>query len=106
VAVGVLRSWMTRPWDAARVGRALAWMGTAALAAWAIISLRWRLAGWRRGRRIDPVRREAGRWLTRLSGPPPVIAELQRLRFGPAPSWPRPSEVFRRARQARASYRR
>ncbi len=40
------------------------------------------------------------------TGRPPFVADLQRLRYGPAPTWPRPSEVFRRARKAGPSSRR
>jgi hypothetical protein len=98
-----IRQWIARPWDAARVA------GTAASAAgvvatgWILYSLGWRLAAMGRGRRVDPVRREAGRWLRRVEGPPALVADLQRLRFGPVPTWPRPADVFRAARRARAS---
>lgn len=104
-----LESWWRAPWDVRRVG------GLLALAVGALLLARWwrrlrvRLLQhpfWRpRGRRDDPVRREAGRWLQRLAGSPPapdalpVCAELQRLRFGHRATWPDPADVFRRARQ-------
>ena len=105
-----LRRWLDRPWAAWRV---LRWLGGAIAAASAGM-LWWRRgrAWWwrvRGGRRegMDPVRREAGRWLRKLgasgrsqveSGA--VMAELQRLRYGPRSTWPKPPPVFRRARRA------
>ena len=105
VAAGA-RLWLLGPWDFARILRMAAISAAVAAAGWGFIAGRWRLAGLGRGRRMDPVRREAGRWLVRLDGPPALVAELQRLRFGPAPTWPRPSEVFRRARRAPSSWKR
>jgi protein-glutamine gamma-glutamyltransferase len=101
-----IKSWFLGRWDAPRY--ALTAAAAAALAGgfWVIATGRWRLAAMSRGRRVDPVRREAGRWLVRVKGPPPLVADLQRLRYGPAPTWPRPSEVFRRARRAASSSRR
>jgi hypothetical protein len=100
------REWVRGPWDRAR----LAGLCGAALAAfaayWMLVAGRWRLKFMRRGRGLDPVRREAGRWLARVERPEALVSDLQRLRFGPAPTWPRPSEVFRRARRAAASSRR
>jgi hypothetical protein len=60
------------------------------------------------------VRREAGHWLHLLSGyrardaeSQAACAELQRIRFGPRPTWTPPDKAFRRARQAlRATHRR
>jgi transglutaminase-like putative cysteine protease len=101
VASGV-RQWAARPWDAARAARAAAAAAALAAAAWLVHSFGWRLAAMGRGRRADPVRREAGRWLVRIAGPPALVADLQRLRYGPVPSWPRPAEVFRTARRAGA----
>ncbi|HEY5078829.1 MAG TPA: hypothetical protein VII43_03235, partial [Opitutaceae bacterium] len=74
--------------------------------AWIVRVGGWRLAGMGRRRKVDPVRREAGRWLVRLDGPADLVADLQRLRYGAAPTWPRPSEVFQRARRAGPSSRR
>jgi hypothetical protein len=101
-----IKRWFSAPWDAARIAGLLAAAALAAALAWVVKVGGWRLAGMGRGRKVDPVRREAGRWLVRLEGPPALVADLQRLRYGAAPTWPRPTEVFRRARQAGASSRR
>ena len=71
--------------------------------------VRWQ--AWRRPHEFDPVRRTAGRWLTRLrertenrgrrTEDGEVVHELQRLRYGRRETWPEPRGVFRRARQAR-----
>jgi hypothetical protein len=105
VATGI-RRWIARPWDAARVVRTMAGAAGVAAAAWVLNLGFWRLAALGRGRRVDPVRREAGRWLRRVAGPPKLVADLQRLRYGPVPSWPRPAEVFRTARRASSARRR
>lgn len=115
-----LKEWLARPWDAARLGRALGWSIVTAGAGW----LLWRLTGhgwqrwrqWRRPAEYDPVRRAAGRWLARLHQPAEdrgrrtedgeVVHELQRLRYGRRETWPEPQAVFRRARQARRTARR
>jgi hypothetical protein len=56
---------------------------------------------------VDPVRREAGRWLRKMGRRDQwpveggaVLAELQRLRYGPRSTWSQPQLVFRRARRA------
>jgi transglutaminase-like putative cysteine protease len=112
------RAWLTAPWDARRLGTIFVPVAAGALLAWWWREFgrdHWR--GWRRGRgprRDDPVRREAGRWLHRLSGYTArdaewqsAVAELQRVRFGARPTWPPPEKVFRRARLAvRAARRR
>lgn len=101
-----VRGWGGSPWT---VGRMLGWsaaMAAVLAAGWLLRRFRFGWLAWpRRHGRSDPVRREAGRWLRRLAGSDgpgaaPVIAELQRLRFGHRDSWPRPDEVFRRARRA------
>jgi hypothetical protein len=97
-----IRHWLARPWDAARVARTAAGGAGVAAAAWILREVAWRLAAMGRGRRVDPVRREAGRWLVRVAGPPALVADLQRLRFGPVPTWPRPAEVFSAARKSGA----
>jgi hypothetical protein len=64
--------------------------------------------------RDDPVRREAGRWLHKLTVNGTVKPEasetllaLQRLRFGARVSWPeQPQRIFRRARRALREARR
>lgn len=105
---GLVRSakaYLVSPWNVARSIRAAAVLAAAVLLAWAGLggyrAFRLRGAG-----AVDPVRREAGLWLRRLEGPPELVADLQRLRFGAAPTWPAPTEVFRRARRERASSRR
>jgi len=112
-----LRAWAAEPWDARRFATVLGSLaaGVALLWLWAAFGReRWR--GWRRGRgprRDDPVRREAGHWLHLLSGyrsldaeSQVVCAELQRIRFGPRPTWTPPEKTFRRARQALRATRR
>jgi hypothetical protein len=103
-----VRAWLASPWDLRRItdwsaviaaGLALVWAWRQAGAAW------W--ARRRLGRRkegLDPVRREAGRWLTRLRPADrletaAMIMELERLRYGPAESWTNPAQAFRRARR-------
>ena len=99
-----IKAWLKGPWDWARVLRLAAGMAAAGAAAWTLARGRWRLVLIARGRRVDPVRREAGRWLVRLDGPEALVADLQRLRYGPAPTWPRPADVFRRARRASRAF--
>jgi len=109
-AFGPLRSWRNRPWAAGWAWCGLAGAG-AVLAAGVLWGRRtlgwwWRGRGWRR-EGMDPVRREAGRWLRKMGGRDrrqvedgAVLAELQRLRYGARPTWPQPQLVFRRARRA------
>jgi hypothetical protein len=98
-----IKAWLKGPWDLGRLLRLAAGLAAAGAAAWLLARGRWRLLSMARGRRVDPVRREAGRWLVRLDGPEALVADLQRLRYGPAPTWPRPADVFRRARRAASS---
>ncbi len=105
-SAGRIKSWFLGPWNGVRVGKIAAAAAAIAGVSWMLAAGRWRIAALGRGRRHDPVRREAGRWLIRLDGPPALVADLQRLRYGPAPTWPRPAEVFRRARQSARSGRR
>ncbi len=102
--VGGFKTWLSQPWDSARIG----WAGGILAGAFGLLAAfrwlrrrlwsRWR---WRnRASREDPVRREAGRWLRRLGGRrAPVVSDLQRLRFGPRESWRAPAEVFSEARR-------
>jgi transglutaminase-like putative cysteine protease len=94
-----LKAWMQGPWGWGRVARLGAGAAAIAGACWMLVKGRWRLALMARGKKVDPVRREAGRWLVRIEGPQALVADLQRLRYGPVPTWPRPSEVFMRARR-------
>ncbi len=98
------------PWNLRRVVGVVAFLAAGIGLTWA-----WREFGagfWKElwkpaaGRRDDPVRREAGRWLGRLMAREltsvdvvPVREELQRLRFGSRETWPPPEQVFRRARK-------
>jgi hypothetical protein len=113
-----LRLWIARPWNAGRIFRTAA-LGLGAgvlilafvwLARWA--GQRWRR--WRRPHEFDPVRRAAGAQLVRLrelAGTPmsedgaqavaAVVADLQRLRYGPRETWAEPQAVFKRAKRAR-----
>lgn len=110
-AMAGVRAWLAAPWDVSRAARGLGLIATLAAFVWLWRELGpgwWRTWFHRPGRgRGDPVRREAGRWLTRLGtlpaenpAVPAVVAELQRLRFGAEASWPEPGGVWRRARQA------
>jgi hypothetical protein len=117
-----IKSWFTTPWDTRRwasvfgvsaVAVAFGWLWREFGRAW------WR--GLRRGvsgkRGIDPVRREAGRWLARIAEGEAregdrdpelelVRQELLRLRFGARATWADPEKVFRRARAAIRAARR
>lgn len=102
-----LKLWFSEPWSAERIRRTLGWTAVVAMSGW----LLWRFSGqgwdrwrqWRRPQEFDPVRRTAGKWLSRLGQPPgagEVVQELQRLRYGRRETWPEPRAVFRRAKQA------
>jgi hypothetical protein len=97
------RAWFRGPWDTTRIAQLAAAACALGALVWSVATGRWRLASMGRGRKFDPVRREAGRWLRRVDGPGDLVADLQRLRFGAAPTWPRPGEVFRRARREASS---
>jgi hypothetical protein len=115
-AVEGFKAWIAAPWDLQRGAMLLAALTALAAVIWALREIRrgwWRIGGRRpRQGREDPVRREAGRWLRKLSMPrfdPAVqetVAELQRLRFGARATWPEPLLVFRRARRALRDARR
>jgi protein-glutamine gamma-glutamyltransferase len=104
VADGV--AWTKGPWGRARFTGLIVAAGAGAAFYWLYVAARWRLKFMGRGRGFDPVRHEAGRWLRRVDAPDALVADLQRLRYGPAPTWPRPSEVFRRARRSSSSSKR
>lgn len=105
-ALGRVKLWCRGPWDGPRLGEVGAALALGAALAWSVATGRWRLVRVGRSGRVDPVRREAGRWLGRVEGPEPLVMDLQRIRFGPSPTWPSPADVFRRARRAAASSRR
>ncbi|MFA6959519.1 MAG: transglutaminaseTgpA domain-containing protein [Opitutaceae bacterium] len=104
--------WLQEPWD---IKRLAAWIGVVVMAFALVLCwrnygqgfwMRWRSGMTRRG--VDPVRREAGRWLRRIEEVAPVVgdeerarvrAELERLRYGPRQSWPNPQGAFRRAKR-------
>lgn len=98
--------WLTRPWGNRQTFEAAALVLAAGIAAW--LAWRWRTR-WRwtrseRRGRIDPIRREAGRWLARFAErsvdvAPEVRRNLQRLRFGPADGAVAASRVFAEARR-------
>lgn len=109
-----VKRWWQSPWDFARGGRLAGVFMSALLLTWLwrrlrVSFLRWRFrAGGER--RVDPIRREAGRWLRRAESlgvdAGDVRLDLQRLRFGAPSSWPEPELVFRRARIAMRGVRR
>ncbi len=102
-----LRAWFAAPWDLGRLLRGGGALAGLAILTWAGWSLRSVFRHWRfrpKGEIRDPVRREAGRWLRRLgerSAEPELIAELQRLRYGPTDGRrSSATSVFGRARAA------
>jgi hypothetical protein len=105
-----VKRWLTAPWDWKRASG----FGTTVLgvvvALWVLRLLRFAILDLRSGqgrRKGDAVRAEAGRWLAKFAARKiasggearQVVAELQRLRFGPRETWPAPRAVFRRARK-------
>lgn len=106
-AVTKFKQWLSGPWNLGRVTKSLAGLAALIAVAWLAGNFRRLLQRIGLGRHLlreDPVRREAGRWLVRLRGlvvEPVLLAELQRLRYGPRASWSAPGAVFRRSRQAR-----
>ncbi|MBS0631159.1 MAG: DUF3488 domain-containing protein, partial [Verrucomicrobia bacterium] len=107
-AVQAAKTWLAGPWDTRRIALTLAALAGAGGLILVVVNFRYviRALGKGRGRKPDPVRAEAGRWLGKLRVPGAggwsgeanaVVAELQRLRFGPVETWPEPRAVFRRA---------
>ena len=105
---GVIRDWLSQPWD---IRRYVSTAGAAALAgvlgwSWWRYGRTW-WARWRRvrGSDIDPVRRKAGRWLRRMdqvASTPEALevrGHLDRLRYGRRETWPVPEQIFLRARR-------
>lgn len=104
------KAWISQPFSTGSLMR-----GVVALCAVAVLYLIWRsrhlLLGLlfrvlRRPKALDPVRRQASRYLQRLKAGHgqqahlSVVAELQALRFGPQVSAARAQPVFTRARKA------
>jgi len=108
-----LKAWLSAPWDGVRViksGAVVALVG--GMTWWWIAVGRGLVRGrrlWRGGRRSDPVRLLAGRWLGEIAGYrsasgesrelQELVGALQRVRFGPRETWPEPVGLFRRARR-------
>jgi transglutaminase-like putative cysteine protease len=108
--VAAARAWLRAPWNARRAEKILAVATGVVVLLVAARRARWRMR-WRLSatRRIDPVRREAGRLLRRIANRglrsetdadlAGVRAELQRLRYGARETWPASGPVFHRARR-------
>ena len=101
-----VRAWVHGPWSLSRAVIVAAVAAWTAFVSWFLATGRWRIVSLGGGRKRDPVRREAGRWLGKVDGPPALVADLQRLRYGPRPTWPKPMDVFTKARQAARSRKR
>ena len=107
-----LKSWLISAWDARRIATAAIALLVLAGTGWTVSTLfrgwRWRRGGGGDGRRGDPARREAGRWLARLRekrtdeepAATAVWPELERIRYGARATWPELDQVFRRAQKA------
>lgn len=107
-----MHDWIASPWDYRRIGRIAAAVAGAVVLIWA-----WRAGGrvwwwrWRASRRrgVDPIRREAGRWILKFRSLPlahsadvdrqKIEAALERLRYGARETWPAAEIVFRDARR-------
>jgi len=112
-----VKAWFAAPWDGVRLMKLAATaMLVAGLIWWWWVHGRALLRGvlrWRGGRNDDPVRATAGRWLREIGGRGmhgatnvEVVAQLERLRYGPRETWAEPGEVFRRARTRLRAMRR
>ena len=112
-----LKRWLKEPWDVRRISwwTVLVLLPAGLLVGWRVQGrsawLRWRSRHSRSG--IDPVRREAGRWLQKIQTEGAwslelavVRAELERLRYGARHVWPEPVAVFSRTKRALAILRR
>lgn len=101
------RDWWQQPWSGERTQQSLALLALG----WTLVWLAWRWrTRWRWNRserrgRLDPIRREAGRWLARFAAAPPdaiapeTTRDLQRLRYGPPGGDVTASRVFAAARR-------
>ena len=115
-----IRAWFAEKAQALKDGtsslmlqnRLVVWLALPALAliaaglSWLVISYRrywrWQRKGRSSGVALDPVRREAGRWLVRFRQAgldDGVCRDLESLRFGSLDYWPAPAEVFALARK-------
>ena len=107
--------WLQQPWDVRRLLAIVVVLagGVALVLGWVYFGR----DGWRRWRSgltrggLDPVRREAGYWLSRLRMSQTqdcdvverveLRAVLERLRYGPKSGWPDARAAFRRAKRTR-----
>ncbi len=109
-AAAAVKAWLAAPWDVRRAANVLGVVGAAVAVGW--IWWEFGRGWWRRlargpgGKRDDPVRSEASRWLRRMADRPPptaawaeTVADLRRLRFGARATWQEPEKIFRRARR-------
>lgn len=116
-AVATVKEWVTGSWDVRRTVKTGSLVLLVAGIIWVAREFGW--SWWRgllrraTGRHENPVRREAGRWLEKITvdqagapGAGQVRADLQRLRFGAPGTWPEPERVFRQARQVSRTARR
>ncbi len=98
-------AWFREAW---RPGRLALLAGMGILAGALLLGGRSLRLAWLAWRGPAQVRREAGRWLQRLSGrmgrgngaAAALRSELERLRYGPVAGWPDPGRTFGRARRA------
>ena len=112
--VAGVKTWLMSPWNVRRIMNVGAAAAALALLGWGVHAVmqswRWGYFRSRGGRKEDPVRREAGRWLRRIADcglrnadwqaeeGAEVRAELQRLRYGAQVTWSEPKKIFHRAR--------
>ncbi|MEY2879853.1 MAG: hypothetical protein RLZZ15_2233 [Verrucomicrobiota bacterium] len=126
-AAASVRAWLGGPWDVRRIAQVAGGVAALTGAAWLVARFRFSILDFRfrrGGGRADPVRREAGRWLARVTDGPDargradgvdgagaaerdaVRADLERLRFGARATWAEPAGIFRRARRVVRAARR
>ncbi|MFT3781851.1 MAG: DUF3488 and transglutaminase-like domain-containing protein [Nibricoccus sp.] len=107
--IAQVREWLARPWSWSRGWRTAGWSLLAlSVVVGCFMAVRRYVSRLRRKSRfvLDPVRREAGRWLTRLqsadaSADAVVLREqLQRLRYGRKETWPDSRRVLKAAKCA------
>ncbi|WP_438483277.1 transglutaminaseTgpA domain-containing protein [Oleiharenicola lentus] len=110
-----LKTWIGKPWDGKRVARAAVFVlgvGAVAWGLWRAFGWFWsRARGWGRAEKFDPVRRDAGRWLTTMrergvsaeqsTESARTLEQLRRLRYGRRETWPEPRVVFKQAKRTR-----